>query len=222
MWQGIIGNMYNSAIPSHKDGWGFWLSPDGFIHFRISDNWADDLRSLGNIMNDVEYELTINWINNIYKIDLLKIGDQNTARTEITNKPKLTSDKGSICIGGWWPQNGNEKFQGLINLVEFNTTQILSLNENQSKCNHKDTSYCIFKDYRLEGSTCISPPQTNENYAGLNNYNSDQLREWLDHLYNRNNGDSSTGERANVIDYVKRCKSFPNYSYLSQTIAGRL
>jgi hypothetical protein len=222
MWQGIIGNMYNSVIPSHKDGWGFWLSPDGFIHFRISDYWADDLRSLGNIMNDVEYELTINWINNIYKIDLLKIGDQNTARTEITNKPKLTSDKGSICIGGWWPQNGNEKFQGLINLVEFNTTQILSLNENQSKCNHKDTSYCIFKDYRLEGSTCISPPQTNENYAGLNNYNSDQLREWLDHLYNRNNGDSSTGERANVIDYVKRCKSFPNYSYLSQTIAGRL
>jgi hypothetical protein len=213
MYQGIIGNIYNPAIPTHTDGWGFWLSPYGFIHFRIS-GWNEDLTGLGNITNNVEYQLTINWINKTYIINLLKIGDQNSARTEITGKPKLTSNKGSICLGGWWQNLDTEKFQGSINLVDVIT--------DKNKCNHTDTSQCIFKDYRLEGSTCISPPQSNANYSGLNNYSPADLRGWLDTLYNRNKGDSSTGERANVVDYVKRCKSFPNYSHLSQTIAGKL
>ena len=213
-WQGIIGNMRNGEV---ENGWGLWINPTGYIHFRILE-WNENLESLGNLLNNTSYRIVINFYNNIYKITLTNLSTNVSNTIAITNKPKLVSNKGFITIGGF---NG-ELFNGNINLVEFNTTERSVIEENKYKCNYKDTSYCILKDYRLDGSNCKSPSQTNANYTGLNNYSTDQLREWLDKLYNSNKGDSSTGERSNVIDYVKRCKSFSNYSFLNNTIAGKL
>jgi hypothetical protein len=43
----------------------------------------------------------------------------------------------------------------------------------------------------------------------------------LNTLYNRNAGSNVIqSERANVIDYVNRCKSIAGYEYLSKTLAG--
>ena len=55
---------------------------------------------------------------------------------------------------------------------------------------------------------------------GLNNYSNDAFKDWLD-LYNRNVGsDPSKGERANVVDYVNRCKDVAGYEYLKKTKAA--
>ena len=100
-WQGIIGNMYNSQIPGHKDGWGFWISPSKYLHFRISE-WAEDLISLGGILENTPYKIIISFNNNAYKVQLIRMSDDASNIINISDKPKLTTDKGSICLGGVW------------------------------------------------------------------------------------------------------------------------
>jgi len=119
-WQGILGNMYNSSIPTHKDGWGIWLSPAGFIHFRISDNWATDLQDLGRIENNKLYELRIIWKDNSYVFELFDPVSLDLKQVNIGGVSKLTSNKGNICVGGWWGAP-NEKFNGTIDLIMFYT-----------------------------------------------------------------------------------------------------
>jgi hypothetical protein len=48
------------------------------------------------------------------------MSDDANNTVNISNKPKLTTDKGSICLGGRW-QSGrtDELFDGNITLVEF-------------------------------------------------------------------------------------------------------
>ena len=89
------------------------------------------------------------------------------------------------------------------------------------KCDRKDTSYCIFKDYSPLSWGCRAPPNTGQDsYGGLNTYNDTQLVWWLDALYDRNAGsDPNRSERANVVDYVNRCKNVKGYEYLKNTKA---
>ena len=123
-WQGIIGNIYNSQIPGHKDGWGFWISPDKYLHFRISDTWAQDFTSLGQILENTPYKIIISFNNNEYKIKLIRmtddISDNASNIVNISNKPKLTTDKGNICLGGGWENlRTAELFDGNITYVDF-------------------------------------------------------------------------------------------------------
>lgn len=87
------------------------------------------------------------------------------------------------------------------------------------KCDWKDTSYCIFKDYTKNGDTCMAPSSTGYNYnysvPGLYSYDQKALEGWLKALYERDGGsDKTKSERANVADYVDRCKSETGYEFL--------
>ena len=90
------------------------------------------------------------------------------------------------------------------------------------KCDRKDNSYCIFRDYTTSGDgKCKGPTPEQEMYSGINAYDDTQFKNWLDTLYKRNAGSNpSQSEKANVIDYVNRCKSVAGYEYLSKTLAG--
>ena len=86
-------------------------------------------------------------------------------------------------------------------------------------CDTKDTSKCIFKDYKRSGSSCVAPTNSQDSYGGLESYNNNEVVSWLNSLYNRNAGnDPNKNERSNVVDYVNRCKNQSGYSHLNNTI----
>ncbi len=125
-YQGIIGNIYNVYLPTYLDGWGFWISPEQLIHFRIQ-SWYSDLPILDKLKNNTQYKLIINYTgnpsnNNIgtYNISLTNLSDNTVKSTKIEDKAKLIYDKGRICVGGNWSENPNaEKFDGVISYVNF-------------------------------------------------------------------------------------------------------
>jgi hypothetical protein len=56
-WQSIVGNMYNNAV---QTGWGLWLNPTGYLHFRIEGStW--DLTDLGVLINKDPYLIILNY-----------------------------------------------------------------------------------------------------------------------------------------------------------------
>ncbi len=56
-WQSIVGNMYNNAV---QTGWGLWLNPTGYLHFRIEGStW--DLTDLGVLINKDPYQIILNY-----------------------------------------------------------------------------------------------------------------------------------------------------------------
>ena len=126
-WQGIIGNMYNLK-KTVNDGWGFWISPSNYIHFRINE-WAEDLTYLGKVDVNIEYVLIINFINGTYKITLGNVNNKpaDYKTMIIQNKPKLFTIDGLICIGGDWDNYPiEEKLQGRVISVEFDSPQLQS------------------------------------------------------------------------------------------------
>jgi len=85
----------------------------------------------------------------------------------------------------------------------------------QDKCNWKTTEGCIFKDYIRSDSRCFVPNESNPSYTGLETYTQDDLKQWLQALYNRNNGSNNNkGEASNVYEYWNRCKGVPGYEFL--------
>jgi hypothetical protein len=91
---------------------------------------------LGFIKDNIRYKLVITWINNSYLFELINDSSNIVSTAVVGDVSKLTSNKGSICIGGWWKTVKNEEFAGLIDLVEFNTPalhqkEILNLNQLQ-------------------------------------------------------------------------------------------
>jgi len=77
--------------------------------------------------------------------------------------------------------------------------------------------------YKFINSVKCNPP-TNEQQpydsVELSNYTNDAFTNWLNALYVRNAGsDPNKSERANVIDYVNRCKNVSGYEYLKNTKA---
>ena len=123
-FQGIIGNIYNSEITGFENSWGFWINPSKKIQFRIS-NWFEDLTILGSIVNNTEYKLIINFNKTYYEITLTNMSNNETKTSKITNKPKLNNNKGSICIGGIWPNKlTGEIFEGNITYVDFTKLEI--------------------------------------------------------------------------------------------------
>lgn len=102
--------------------------------------------------------------------------------------------------------------QGAIGTFAF-----AKVSSTAQKCNWKDTSQCIFKDYTMGGGVCWVPNQTNPAYSvsGLATYGNADLMGWLQALYNRNEGNvPGKGEAANVYEYWKTCKSVPGYEFL--------
>jgi len=101
----------------------------------------------------------------------------------------------------------------------FNTIQSLAAPKPSApaQCNWKDTSRCIFKDYTRNGSICLVNGNDNPAYGGLENYNQDQFINWLQDLYNRDEGaDRSRGEAQNVYQYWNTCRSAPGYEFLQK------
>lgn len=85
----------------------------------------------------------------------------------------------------------------------------------QDKCNWKTTKGCIFKDYVRQGDRCSVPGETNPSYTGLETYSPEDLKIWLQALYNRNTGSNpNKGEAANIYDYWNRCRNVPGYEFL--------
>lgn len=95
------------------------------------------------------------------------------------------------------------------------------------KCDTTDPSYCIFNNYDYIGNNNRCYPQgypnTGDYYSvkTLNNLNNEQLTNWLNTLYDRKNRNTNEyNERPAVVDYVERCRSLPNYSFLNNTKAA--
>ena len=148
-WQGIIGNIYNPQIPGHKDGWGFWMSPYNYLHFRIGDSWAQDFTSLGQILENTPYKIIVSFNNNVYKIKLIRMSDNDNANNIVTisNKPKLTTYKGSICLGGRWQSlRTDELFDGNITYVDFMSPNLQQQAPDNSQYykNYNDNWYEVY------------------------------------------------------------------------------
>jgi hypothetical protein len=146
-WQGIIGNIYNPQIPGHKDGWGFWISPYNYLHFRIGDTWAQDFTSLGQILQKTPYKIIVSFNNNVYKIKLIRIIDDANNTITISNKPKLTTYKGSICLGGRWQSLRTEElFDGNITYVDFMSPNLQQQAPDNSQYykNYNDNWYEVY------------------------------------------------------------------------------
>lgn len=120
--------------------------------------------------------------------------------------------------------NDNQTFILFTNNTgNFKTTSSASsalASATELKCDRKDTSYCIFKDYSPESWGCRAPVRGQDSYGGLSGYNDTQFVGWLDALYDRNAGsDPNRSERVNIVDYVNRCKNVKGYEYLKNTKA---
>ena len=94
--------------------------------------------------------------------------------------------------------------------------------KNLSTCNWKSANRCIFKDYSYfqSNGTCKTDDGLNYNVNTLNNYNPDDLNNWLKTLYNRDMGNNKlASEAVNVNEYVERCKDVDGYEFLNRVEA---
>lgn len=93
--------------------------------------------------------------------------------------------------------------------------QLKSQLAQQDRCNWRSTTGCIFKDYVRADGKCSVPGATNPSYTGLETYDENTLKIWLQALYNRNIGnDPRKSEAANVYEYWNTCKNVPGYEFL--------
>ena len=115
-------------------------------------------------------------------------------------------------------QNYTSYIKKDVKYVEKPVKELIIPNlEAPTQCNWKDTSSCIFKDYTKSGNVCRVIGSDNPAYSGLQNYNSSQLENWLQALYNRNLGsDRSRSEAPNVYHYWNTCKNTPGYEFLQK------
>lgn len=87
------------------------------------------------------------------------------------------------------------------------------LNPPNPECDHTTRSRCIFKSYHHAGDAICYPSNWNGQwaYGGLYRYSKQDLKGWLNALYNRN-GDGL--ERSAVSEYVEKCKNTEGYEFL--------
>ena len=120
-------------------------------------------------------------------------------------------------MGNNQSKNFNNIFKSIAAAAAPNKVAPKNYPSAPAQCNWKDTSRCIFKDYTKSGSLCVVNGNDNQAYGGLNTYNQDQLVNWLQALYNRDEGtDRSRGEAANVYQYWNTCKNAPGYEFLQK------
>ena len=96
--------------------------------------------------------------------------------------------------------------------------------KNLPTCNWKSANRCIFKDYIYnQGSdSCASNDGLTYSVGTLNNYNEDDLNNWLKTLYNRDMGvNKLASEAINVNEYVERCKDVDGYEFLNRVEAPK-
>ena len=96
--------------------------------------------------------------------------------------------------------------------------------KNLPTCNWKSANRCIFKDYTYnQGSdSCASNDGLTYSVGTLNNYNEDDLNNWLKTLYNRDMGvNKLASEAINVNEYVERCKDVDGYEFLNRVEAPK-
>ena len=90
--------------------------------------------------------------------------------------------------------------------------------KNISKCDHHNKDQCIFKTYNKdEKGYCGN--SNNEKYSvdGLNTFNNDNFKKWLNKLKIKNkpatiSSDLSEGEAVN--EYMNRCSNIPGFKFL--------
>ena len=99
------------------------------------------------------------------------------------------------------------------------------LKPEELRCNWKQQNKCIFKDYNTtDGQTCVGPDGSIPSYniPGLNSYDQTTFTNWLQTLYDRNNGNIfGKTEADNVKDYVNTCKKLPEYNFLNSVNVNR-
>jgi hypothetical protein len=197
--------------------------------------------SIGGFWNSSSYPKQVF----LYKFDnnTNKINQESLDKQTYADKNKICASVGAIpatfeqladaqkngaswCDSGWISNDVKSFFPisgtSSINKCGF-PSGINTLSSVPDKCDRKEKSYCILKDYTLnQNGTCLAP-NGDHNYGNLNNYSDTKFVEWLNVLYDRNSGnDPSKGERVNVVDYVNRCKDDSNNLFLKDTKAAKL
>jgi hypothetical protein len=101
----------------------------------------------------------------------------------------------------------------LKRLYGKDTTVQVPLNPPNPECDHTTRSRCIFKGYHHIGDGTCYPNNWNGwwAYGGLYRYSKQELKGWLNALYNRN---ADGLERNAVSEYVEKCKGTEGYEFL--------
>lgn len=106
-------------------------------------------------------------------------------------------------------------YQFLTNLNNLQDPNSDAYKQAQS-CNWRDSSKCIFRDYKKQGDACNVDGYQGYSTSGLAGYDQNTLDSWLEGLYQRDDGpDKNRSEAPNVRDYVQRCQKVPGYEFLS-------
>ena len=135
-------------------------------------------------------------------------------------------DTGKKCYNHGQPDGNEDGFMKsygttiLPRLYGKSNTIDVSSDPPNPTCNHRMRDGCIFKDYiHKENAVCL-PPNKNDAwaYGGLFNYNNNDLKGWLAHLYKRN---SDGVERPAVQEYIDRCKKTQGYEFLDDNPVKR-
>lgn len=135
-------------------------------------------------------------------------------------------DTGKKCYNHGQPDGNEDGFMKsygttiLPRLYGKSNTIDVSSDPPNPTCNHRMRDGCIFKDYIHKGNAVCEPPNQNGawTYGGLFNYNNNDLKGWLAHLYKRN---SDGVERPAVQEYIDRCKKTQGYEFLDDNPVKR-
>ena len=94
------------------------------------------------------------------------------------------------------------------------------LNPPNPECDHTTRSRCIFNSYNHVGDGTCYPRNWNGwwAYGGLYRYSKQELKGWLNALYNRN---ADGLERDAVNQYIEKCKKTEGYEFLDDNPQSR-
>ena len=100
------------------------------------------------------------------------------------------------------------------------TTVQVPLNPPNPECDHTTRSRCIFKGYHHVGDGTCYPNDWNgwNAFGGLYRYSKQELKGWLNALYNRN---ADGNERNAVSEYIEKCKRTEGYEFLDDNPQSR-
>ena len=106
------------------------------------------------------------------------------------------------------------RFYGKTNSID------VSSDPPNPSCDHKTRNGCIFPSYKHTGDGICYPPNMNGTlaYGGLDRYDNNDLKAWLNTLSARN---LDGVERPAVKEYVERCKNTKGYEFLNDNPVTR-
>jgi len=215
-----LSNMFSDLAPISNNGYRQQLNTDPGILQGV-----EFLQNENKVKKEVEQNLDLNLVSDSNGMESATVHSAGVLNSE-DELGNIEGFKENMDAPTTKYYN-DLKAQYKIALDKFNALVRSSKIRSFFKCDRRNNSYCIFKDYYGDGATCFGP--TNEQHynnrpaigqGGLPNYDNNQFVAWLDTLYDINRGsDPSRSDRVNVVDYVSRCNNAKGYEYLKNTKA---